>query len=161
MLANFSAHPVTREIEGGPTARNLSATLVGANDRANLFGFIGFDQGEDPTQAIRIYLAQNLEVRQVRKSQKDVIIDFSIDIPSMDKIYALSPLPWAPGLSWAEGIEKGIAGLGQYLVGSTPKGRSGAGIQTKVTLNSGSFKSVPYLTKILASFVNDVAQGLN
>tara|TARA_R100000808_G_scaffold21917_1_gene47469 strand:+ start:2703 stop:3299 length:597 start_codon:yes stop_codon:yes gene_type:complete len=160
MLANFSAHPVTREIEGGPTARNLSNTLVGANNKANLFGFIGFDRTESPTQAIRIYLAQQLEIRQVRKSNKDVIIDFEVKIPSLDKLYEISPMPWAPGLSWAEGIERGIPGLGQYLVGSAPKGRSGGGIQAKVEVNSGSFRSVKYLSKILTDFVNDVMGAL-
>jgi hypothetical protein len=160
MVATFAAHPVTTEIESGPNGRNISNTLVGANDKANLFGFIGFDKGDHPTQIIKMYLAKNIRVRKARSSKSNIVIDFSISIPSLDEIYEMSPIPWAPGLSWAEGIEKGIPGLGQYLVGSSPKGRSGGGIQTKVMLNSGSFKSVKYISRILQDFVNDILQRL-
>ena len=37
-------------------------------------------------------------------------------------------MPWAPGLSWAEGIEK-RTGLGNFLNKKTSKSRSGQGIQ--------------------------------
>ena len=38
-LAEFQAHPVTQEIDGGVSARNSSGTLGGYG---NLFTFIGF-----------------------------------------------------------------------------------------------------------------------
>ncbi len=161
MVASFSAHPVSLEIEGGPTSTNLSNTLVGSSEKANLFGFIGFGAGESPIQKIRTYLARNIEIRAVRRSLKDVVIDFAVNIPELDAIYDMSPMPWAPGLSWAEGIEKGIPGLGQYLAGGSSKGRSGGGIQVKVAVNAGSFRSVRYMSKILEDFVNDLALRLN
>jgi len=160
MVSRFSSHPVTMEIEAGPNGRNMSNTLVGANERANLFGFIGFESGDNPIQIIKMYLAKNIRVRKIRTSKAKIIIDFSISIPSLEEVYELSPMPWAPGLSWAEGIERGIPGLGQYLVGTAPKGRSGGGIQTKVMLNAGSFKSVKYISKILQDLVNDILQRL-
>jgi hypothetical protein len=159
MIASFSSHPVTLEIEGGPDSKNSSNTLVGASERANLFGFIGFGAGENPVQKIRSYLAKNIEIRAVSRSQKDVIIDFAVNIPELNAVYEMSPMPWAPGLSWAEGIEKGIPGLGQYLAG--PKGRSGGGIQVKVAVNAASFRSVSYMSKILEDFVNDLTSRLN
>ena len=160
MMMEFLAHPVTQEIEGGPNATNISNTLIGANDHANLFGFIGFNQGEDPTRKIKMYLAQNIQVRKVGHSKSQVAVDFAIDIPDLDKIYQLSPIPWAVGMSWVEGVEKGIPGLGQYLVGSVPQGRSGGGIQVKVTLNSGAFKSVRYMTVILQNLVDNIISNL-
>ena len=160
MVAEFSAHPVTQEIEAGPGANNISDTLVGANTNANLFGFIGFEVGRRPIDKIRMYLAQNLEIRKLTGTRGKVSLDFVVKIPSLDDIYKLSPVPWAPGLSWVEGIEKGLPGLGQYLVADN-KGRSRGGIQVKATLNAASFKSVSYLTKILREFVNNLVSVLN
>ena len=39
LLKNFEKHPVTVEIQGGPTATNVSGTLGGIG---NLFTYIGF-----------------------------------------------------------------------------------------------------------------------
>ena len=39
LMRDFNEHPVTREIEGGVSAGNVSGTLAGYG---NLFSFIGF-----------------------------------------------------------------------------------------------------------------------
>ena len=66
MISKFESHAVTQEIGGGATATNISNTLVGAGNLANLFSFIGFEQGANPLLPIRAYLAQNLEVRKIK-----------------------------------------------------------------------------------------------
>ena len=159
MISEFESHPVTQEIARGPSASNLSNTLAGSNVNANLFSFIGFDSGSNPVDKIRMYLAQNLEIRRVSGGKNKVALDFVVRMPSLGDVYNLSPVPWAPGLSWAEGIERGLPGLGQYL--ATPnQGRSGGGIQVKAMLSGASFKSVPYLSKILKDFVNNLLSVL-
>ena len=45
-IQEFDEHVVTREIEGGVNAENISRTLGG---RGNLFSFIGFDANANPT----------------------------------------------------------------------------------------------------------------
>ena len=159
MVAEFAAHPVTQEIEGGPNAGNISNTLVGANSSANLFGFIGFEAGSNPVDKIRTYLAQNLHIRRVAGSRGKVTLEFVVSLPSLADVYNLSPLPWAPGLSWAEGIEHGLPGLGQYLAGDN-KGRSRGGIQVRAMVSGASFRSVPYLSRILQDFVNNLTSTL-
>ena len=63
-------------------------------------------------------------------------------------------MPWAPGLSWAEGIEKGISGLGNFLNKKTSKSRSGQGIQIDFSVRGGTFSTTSYMTKILEDFVS-------
>ena len=58
-------------------------------------------------------------------------------------------MPWVSGRSWAEGVEKGISGLGNYINRMTLSGRSGQGIQTKNKVRSGQFRNTKYLSNIL------------
>jgi hypothetical protein len=44
-LKEFNEHPVTQELEEGIGASNISKTLPGTKDDANLFSFIGFAEG--------------------------------------------------------------------------------------------------------------------
>ena len=53
LFQEFKSHPVTREIEGGPTASNSSGTLGGYG---NLFTFIGFPFGSAPTKIVEALL---------------------------------------------------------------------------------------------------------
>ena len=49
MLDVFLRHPITQEIQEGPTATNTTRTLDIANkDHGNLFSFLGFEAGSDP-----------------------------------------------------------------------------------------------------------------
>lgn len=74
----------------------------------------------------------------------------TITIPSAQDIFAATPLPWAPGISWANRIEAGLSGLGQYLNTYSDKSRSGAGVQTDNKIRGGRFKNSPYIS----SFIN-------
>ena len=145
MISEFLANPITQEIMAGPSAANISGTLNGAT---NLFAFIGFDRGTDPMAPIlsmleNITLQFNKEIKTTKLG-----INFQVNLPTAQDIFAITPLPWAVGRSWAEGIERGLSGLG-YLLRKN-KGRSGAAIQSGVKVRSGKFHNQPYIS----SFIN-------
>jgi hypothetical protein len=72
--------------------------------------------------------------------------------PSVKEIFEMTPLPWAQGRSWAEGIEKGISNFGQFLAKGGDKSRSGGGIQSENFVSSAEFLPKPYITPMIANF---------
>ena len=147
LLAAFDAHPVTREIEAGPGATNTSGTLGGYG---NLFTFIGFNDSDNPIEAIRALLKNSVQVKILPADHRKMIQNFVISLPSKAEIEAAAPMPWAGGRSWVEGIEKGISGLGNYINSRTRDiGRSGSGTQTEDSIRGASFRSTPYLSQLL------------
>lgn len=145
MIKDFLNLPITREILGGPSGTNVSGTLGGYG---NLFSFIGFSSGDNPIDPIvklldqSTYRFSNLSTRGKMK--------LTITTPSAQDIFAVTPLPWAPGMSWAKRIESGLSGLGQYLNTASDKSRSGAGVQADNQIRNGRFKNSPYIS----SFIN-------
>lgn len=147
MLAEFLAHPVTREIEGGIKSPNISGTL---NDITNLYSFIGFNSGDDPIAPIEDLLLST-DIRFVKMSRMG--LEFEVTLPDAKDIFAVTPLPWAPGRSWAKGIESGLSGLGYYLKKSTDKSRSGLGVQTSQKIRKGvKFTNTKYISSILNKY---------
>jgi hypothetical protein len=75
-------------------------------------------------------------------------------IPSVEEIYALTPMPWASGSSWVDGIEKGISNVGSFLYSSSGFGssRAGTGLQAKNKSSGVSFKNTSYVTRLLTNF---------
>jgi len=153
MLAEFSAHSVTQDLESG-------ASNGGLPGGGSLFSFIGFNSGDNPTNAIRAILVSSLRVSVTRVLKSDVQVDFRIDIPSIAEIEAVTPLPWATGMSWVREIERGISGLGQYLVKDSPSSRSGKAIQVKGNIRSGSMSGVSYMTQIIGNLVKNLTKTL-
>ena len=149
MIKDFSSHAVSAEIEGGPTASNLSGTLGGYG---NLFSFIGFSQGEDPLSAIKDMLSKKIDVR-VRGIGLGKF-KITVFVPSKEEIFSVTPLPWASGASWAESIERGLSNLGSYLYSSSGfrESSSGHAIQVKNLKKSVTFKTTPYISKIMSDF---------
>ena len=99
MLQEFNSHPVTREVEAGSEANNLSGTLGGYG---NLFTFIGFNRSSRPTAAIRKYLERDVNVfsqPRVIKTRNEATFLFRISSPKMEVLEELSPSPWE-GRSW-------------------------------------------------------------
>lgn len=146
MMAEFYAHPVTREIQAGAESNNISGTLGGVT---NLYSFIGFEKGTDPIAAIEeiLYKTDFTFSRVTNKS-----VEFSVYIPDPEEIFAVTPMPWAAGRSWAKGIESGISGLGYHL--RTSRGsRSGKGIQAKNKVRGGAkFKNTQYITALINKY---------
>jgi len=128
MLQEFDSHPVTQEIEAGPNSSNTSGTLGGYG---NLFTFIGFSEGDRPISEVR----ERLKETSIRKiGYKNGVFDFITTEPTKEELFAMTPMPWASGRSWMDGIETGLSGLGLYLYksGEDIKGsRSGPAIQLK------------------------------
>lgn len=134
---DFDSHPVTQEIEGGLRASNkISETLKGRDPTENLFAFIGFTAGEKPTKEIRERLdpshtdGPKLIYRGKEATRNSIRYQFKASTPNEKALWDATPLPRAPGLSWAQKIETGIQGFQSFLAHSG-KGFSGGGIQAK------------------------------
>ena len=151
MIKEFLSLPVTQELLQGPDGVNISGTLNGVS---NLFAFIGFDRGENPISPI-IEVLENTSVQfhKYIKEGGEVGISYKVYFPSPEDIFNITPLPWATGRSWAQGIEKGISGLG-FLLRKNNKGRSGAAIQTSVKIRGGRFNNTEYIS----FFINKYAK---
>lgn len=156
LQAKFSAHPVTREIDGGTDASNISGTLGGYG---NLFSFMGFEAGDFPTAAINEILNQNMKF-SVRKISGTTKYKMQVFAPTKAEIYDSTPLPWASNLSWADGVEKGISGLGYYLFSTKgmPNSRSGTAIQSVNRISGVNFTSTPYVGKMLETFEKRISK---
>ena len=148
MLAEFNSHPVTRELEM-KTAANPSS-FVG---EGSLFGFIGFNENDEPIDVVRRMLkSSDLVFVRIKKA----VVDFKVLYPSKEELFDAPPLPWATGRSWLKGIESGLSGLGKYLNIESEASRSGGGIQAANSVKSGRFKNTPYISKILNNFIKKI-----
>ena len=149
MIREFLANPITQEIMSGAGGTNISGTLGGVS---NLFAFIGFDQGSDPIAPIMSLLESvTLEYQSdIKNPTTGLGVNFKVNLPLPEDIFAITPLPWATGRSWVEGIERGLSGLGHLL--RKNKGRSGAAIQTSVKVRGGKFQNVPYISAFLRKY---------
>lgn len=155
LVKDFSMHAVTKEIEAGPTATNSSGTL---NGYGNLFSFIGFESGTDPITVVKRILSEKMtfKVNTIASGRFKI----TVYVPSKEEVFAVTPMPWATGASWAEGIEKGISNLGSFKfkrsgIRGSSKGsesRSGTGIQVKNFKNSVTFRNTPYISAIFKKF---------
>ena len=165
MMEEFESHEVTREIDAGINAQNISETLSGDfkdDKQKNLFSFIGFESGDSPTDPIRERLdpshpnGPKLVYKGMDKNKMQ--IRFEVRAPNEGSIYDSTPLPWATGLSWAKRIEVGIAGLGKFLNRKGLKqSRSGGGIQVENQLRPARFIPTKYLSQIFKNFLQNVS----
>jgi hypothetical protein len=157
LLEDFDNHPVTKEIQAGPSPQNKS--ISGALEEGNLFSFLGFDFGDNPTAPVREVI-QN-EVRLATGVRKEPTASktrfrFSLRIPTQ-KLNEVSKLRWESGKSWINAVQNGIGGFSNYLwkkfIG--PRSHSFYGIQAKHSVRGGddSSKPVPYLKQLFANFV--------
>ena len=148
MIKEFLSHPITQEIMEGPSAPNISGTLGGVS---NLFAFIGFDAGNQPVAPILERLEAVSIIYNKEYKEKGIGVSFNVFLPTAEDIFAITPLPWATGRSWAEGIERGISGLG-YLVKKSG-GRSGAAVQSRVNkVRGGGFQNTPYISSFIKRY---------
>lgn len=146
MIKEFLTHPVTIEIKNGASAANTSGTLGGV---ANLFVFIGFNENDDPITPI-LQILQKTKYR--RTKEKKGAQEFTVDLPEPKEIFSATPMPWANGRSWAQGIEVGISGVGYLLRKNSSSSRSGAAIQLRKKIRSGKFQNVPYISSIIKKY---------
>ena len=146
MIQEFEQHPISKEIDGGITAYNISETLNGIT---NLYSFIGFNSGDRPLEPIKQEL-QKIKLRYNVASRGE--ITFTIDFPTAKDIFRVTPLPWATGRSWAQGIETGISGLGYYIK-QKENSRSGLGVQSEKQIRSGvRFRNTKYISDLIQKY---------
>jgi len=144
---DFDEHKVTREIEGGIQAENISETLRGGEAPENLYSFIGFHAGDRPTEEIRRRLSpkhrDGPKIKYEGKDEQRTTWRFRVTAPDREGIYDATPMPWAKGLSWAQKIETGIQGFQSFLAkfGLTSS-RSGGGVQATVGGKKGGSPQV-------------------
>jgi hypothetical protein len=146
--AEFEAHPVTQELDGGENASNVSGTLGGYG---NLFSFLGFNRGANPTAPVKSLIQKILLDRNVQASGNGFKI--KINIPSKEEFAAVARLPWESGRSWLLDIERGISGLGAFLYGRFASSRSGGGIQSKYKYSNRTFRNVKYFSEMYNRFL--------
>ena len=148
MIKEFLTDPVTIELLEGAGASNISGTLGGIS---NLFAFIGFNSGEQPISPILQLLEGTQIIYKQEIRQRGIGVEFEVSLPTAEDIFMVTPLPWASGRSWAEGIERGLSGLGYLLRKSD--GRSGAAIQSRVKkVRSGRFQNRPYISSLIKRY---------
>ncbi len=147
LMRDFNEHPVTREIEGGVSAGNVSGTLAGYG---NLFSFIGFPSGSDPVNSVRVFLQTRVALRKNTK-RDSLTKDYTVNIPEIQS-FNFAKMPWDAN-SWVKGIETGISGFSYYMNKADQASRSGMGIQIDGKLRAlNSSKGVPYMSEILNNF---------
>lgn len=153
LIDSFNSHPVTQEIEAGVAAKNSSGTLGGYG---NLFSFIGFQAGANPTEPIKDLLNQ-IDIKNIK--QVDNGYNVTVKYPSLTEIKSASPLPFENGRSWVEGIEKGISGFTQYIYKKFLSGRSKQGVQSNYDVRGDSFQKTKYLFSMLKTFSKNIRGG--
>lgn len=150
LISEFNQHPVTKEIEGGDSASNISGTLGGYG---NLFSFLGFSKGSNPTGPVRSLLSS------IKLSDKILFKNGSFSVtllfPSKSELEAVTKLPWENGRSWLFDVEKSISGLGAYLYGKFVQSRSGGAIQVR-NYSGRIFKPVSYFNTIYNKFFGKI-----
>jgi hypothetical protein len=152
MIQEFLNHPVTVEIRNGPGSDNVSGTLGGQGD---LFSFIGFYEEDDPIEPILKILD---DIRVTNFSMIKSGWSYTVEMPTSKDIFAVTPMPWASGRSWAKGIESGISGLGYMLRRRSEVSRSGEAIQIKTKLRGGKYKPVPYISSLINKYTKKLSK---
>ena len=148
LLREFDNHPVTKEIEQGPSG---TSSLLGG--RGNFFGFLGFNSGDKPIEILRDSLNDQFKILskkgKVKKASKtSLIYSFDILYPTKTQIYAITPLTWT-SKSWVKGVEKGITNYTQTVFKKSENSRSGVALQTDRKIGFIRFSPTPYVTQML------------
>jgi hypothetical protein len=148
LLEEFTSHPVTLEIGGGAESKNLSGTL---SDYGNLFTFIGFPAGVNPTELVRNFLISAVKMKRV-PSKGDLNVNYKITIPSLSD-FSVAKMPWEGGANWVQSVEVGVSGLNYFMSKASGVSRSGKGIQIDNKLRSlGKSANIKYMSKIINDF---------
>lgn len=159
-LKEFEASPITKELDAGPSAFSSIPALTEVG--GNLFSFLGFNRGEQPARELRDYLDENITIDPHRGRGKVVgnklVYTAKVKFPTLDEVdQAMArevPLDWDQR-AFTNRIAKGAPGLPNYLfqenppLGTPEPSRSSTAIQIKSTLRGGSFRGVPYVSKVL------------
>jgi hypothetical protein len=159
LMDDFDGHAITQELKAGPNPdENPSGTLGSMS--GNLFSFLGFYAGTDPTKELRVLLNS---IRLGRGSYLRGVISFDVkDIPTKNKIIGATRMVWGSGTSWAFAVEtgkfNGDAALSHYIFETWAGSKSGTGIQLKgVKYTENKFVKKEYISEMLGKFKERVS----
>ncbi len=152
MLEEFDEHPVTEELQDGPEADSDILS------RGNLFSFLGFYEGTDPTVEVRDLLETTAMSPKTKFliGERQVTYQFQVKTPSIEEIYDKTPMPgkWS-SKSWVEAIEEGIGTFASYIYHVfINKSKSGTGIQVDGKIGgSDVIPKTKYISRIIKNFI--------
>jgi hypothetical protein len=165
LIQEFDENRITKELEAGSgNTKNISRTLLGLPyGQGSLYGFIGFTDGTNPVEEVRSYLKGSGHVYKTARLQKKGpragSYQFKAEVPSMNAIEGLTPMPWEGGRSWTRAIERGISGLSNYMLNHSAASRSGQGIQSKNRMyQAAMYKPTKYISAMINNYVR-ILQG--
>lgn len=128
------SHPISQEIAAGPNATTTFSALQGWG---NLYGFLGFEQGQDPIGDILDEIESSVGYTVKRVGKGKYVAE--VYAPSEDQFDGVAELPWLGGSNWVKLIARGaIPGLPNFL--PNDGGRSGGGIQANGRVRTGGNK---------------------
>lgn len=161
MLRDFDTHPVTLEIQAGPRAGGSESL----NTEGNLFSFLGFPAGTDPTVELREVLEDNTRIVKTSRAAvhrgQTVQYRFPVFAAAIEgELAAASPTRFNSAKSWALAVEgRGFSNLDYYVSHymydenrTFPTSFSGPAVQLKPQIREGGFTPREYLTEIIKKF---------
>jgi hypothetical protein len=170
MLRDFEQHPVTEALKAGAANPEVDDGLVNTAHGGNLFSLLGFEEGTDPTVAVREVLTDDvkLNLSQTKRQVKTDVIEFRtpVRIPNLEtvheKVGQKQRLAWT-SRGFTQLIERGIPWFSSYLFDNRRRfgdaSRSSTAIEAKnqktgglVKVRDGSFGPIRYVSDILARF---------
>jgi len=122
--------------------------------QGTLFGFLGFNQGDDPISKLLQVLDSKITYQEAAMLPKNSLYSVIVKFPSKsDLIGAGVVTPWDSSRPWVSAIEDGISGLPYYLNKSWGGSKSGEGFQVKRgAVRSSEFTGISYLTPLISQF---------
>ena len=161
-MEDFDDHIVTEELKEAENNPSVSdSSLI---SKGNLFAAIGFEKGDKPTEDLRNFLKNNIQIQKtpskIQTTKTKVSFFFKIKMPSKLDLNENFPTPdrWT-SRSWIDIIENGFSqSLRKFIFKSEsfPKGsnsRSTTGLQSKGKVsNIANFEPIKYISEIFENF---------
>lgn len=170
LFEEIDNHVVSRELNDGPNAANISNTLGGpANEKSgNLFSYLGFEEGRSPVAEIKESIYTRMRGPTFKKTGSAHNPNYLITIkrPTVEAIEGDDSMRvdgGYTGRSWVSMIEDGYDNATSYYFKrgkEFKQSKSGPAYQIKRQLNEKSFKAHPYLTKIIENFDRKIFKGI-
>lgn len=146
---------ILNDVENHPVSQELRSHVIPSSflsdKTASLFGFLGFNEGDDPVGKLLIVLDYLITINSPRATLVNRIANTSVKLtlPNWRDLRAENSLllEW-DSVSWPEGIKNGVSGLSHYLNSDTEQSRSKEGIQIKHSVRDAEFAGTPFLDEI-------------
>jgi hypothetical protein len=152
LMRDFFEHEITKELKSQGRTGNISNTLPGHG--GDLFAFLGFWAGQDPTFDLE-ELLMGISIRKTRHAYG--VINFRIEnLPTKNRIKDATRMNWGNS-SWVEVVEGGKmdeeASVAHFVFDNFgPPSRSHRGFQTEGDYSDDQFSPKPYMAEILTKF---------